>query len=283
MYAPEFQAQSSYSAYPTYSEPYRTSNANIRSSAAKPDVTQTTYDYTPTEDSPIRKSLRVNFIRKVFAITALQLLVTALFAHFFLSQRWFWKLNSYFSFFVTLSGFVAFIVSAALGLSSTLSRTVPLNYILLTIFTLAQSYCVGFLAGYYSKETVMSAVYMTTAVVTALTLYAMRSKTEITYYGGVMLLLTVAGMGLGFLHWITRIGFLESLSFAGGCVLSGLYLIYDIKLLMGNDRFKLTLDDYISGAMHLYIDIVKVFTEILQTMQTRAEEEEEERRKRRRR
>jgi len=281
MYAPEFQAQSSYSAYPTLSEPHRTSNVNTDSDFVKPDVTETTFDYTTTEDSPIRKSLRVNFIRKVFAITALQLLVTAFFTHFFLSQRWFWKLNSYFSIFVTLAGFTSFIISAALGLSSTLSRTVPLNYILLTVFTLAQSYCVGFLAGHYSQETVMSAFYMTAATVAALTIYALRSKTEITYYGGLMILLSVAGMGVGILHWVTRIGFLQSLSFAGGCILSGLYLIYDIKLLMGNDRFKLTLDDYISGAMHLYIDIVKIFTEILQTMQTRAEEEEEKRKRRR--
>jgi len=211
----------------------------------------------------------------------LQLLVTVFFAHFFLSQRWFWKLNKHFSLFVTLSGFTAFITSVALSLSTTLSRRVPLNYILLTIFTLAQSYCVGFLAGHYSRETVMTAVYLTAALVSALAIYAMTSKTEITYYGGFILLLTTAGLGVSFLHWITGFGFLESLSFAGGCILSGLYLIYDIKLMMGNDRFKLTLDDYISGAMHLYIDIIRIFVEILQMMQTRAEEEEERKKRRR--
>jgi len=278
MYAPEYQAQSSSFAYPRYAESYSTSNSDAYPTSTK---SETTYDYSTTEDSSLRKSLRVNFIRKVFAITAVQLLITALIAHFFLSQKWFFKLNSYFSIFVTLSGFVAFIISTALSLSTTLSRTVPLNYILLTIFTLAQSYCVGFLAGHYSKDTVMTAVYLTAAVTSALALYAMRTKTEITYYGGLIILLTVAGLAVSILTWFIRFGFLESLSFAGGCVLSGLYLIYDVKLLIGNDRFKLTLDDYISGAMHLYTDIVRIFINILQIMQTKEEEERERKRRRR--
>jgi len=261
MYAPEFQAQDQHQTYPTFGESYKASSTLPQADFVKPDATEATYDYSTTEDSPIRKNLRVNFTRKVFAITALQLLVTAFFAHFFLSQRWFWKLNKHFSLFVTLSGFVAFITSTALSLSTTLSRRVPLNYILLTVFTLAQSYCVGFLAGQYSRETVMTAVYFTAAIVSALAIYAMRSKTEVTYHGGLIILLSTAALGVSFLHWITRFGFLDSISFAGGCVLSGLYLIYDIKLMMGSDRFKLTLDDYISGAMHLYVDIIRIFTQ----------------------
>jgi len=239
-------------------------------------------DYASAETiSPIQQSLRVNFTRKVLVITAAQLLVTGLFVHFFTSHWLFYKMNYYFQGFVGLAGIVAALISLALAFSQTLSRKVPLNYILLGIFTLAQSYCVGFLAAHYDRDTVVMAMYLTAAVVGSLAIYALRTKTEITYYGGLLVLLGMGSLALTFMAWITRFDFLSSLTFAAGCVMSGLYLIYDIKLIMGNDRIKLSLDDYIKGAMHLYIDIIRIFINILKLLNQRAEEEENKRKRRR--
>lgn len=170
------------------------------------------------------------------------------------------------------------IISLALGLSSTLSQRVPLNYTLLGIFTLCQGYCVGFIAAQYSKETVLTAAYLTAAVVGVLAVYALRSKTEISYHGGLILMISLGSLVLTFLSWLTGVRFFDSLIFAGACVISGLYLIYDVKMLMGRDnRMKLSLDDYIKGSMHLYIDVVKIFINILQMFANKAEEEREER------
>jgi len=245
-------------------------------SSAKTDAT---YESAETL-SPIQQSLRINFTRKVLLITAAQLLVTGMFVHFFTSHRFFYKMNYYFHGLVSLAGIVAMLISLALGFSQTLSRKVPLNYILLGIFTLAQSYVVGYIAGHYDRETVILAMYLTAAVVSALAIYALRTKTEITYYGGLLVLLGMGTLALTFMAWITRINFLNSLLFAGACVMSGLYLIYDIKLLMGKDRFKLSLDDYVKGAMHLYIDVVRIFINILRILGNKAEEEEKRKRRR---
>jgi len=242
--------------------------------------------YTSTEFSPIERSLRINFTRKVFCITAAQLLVAGLLVNFFLNHVWFAKINYYFSGLATLAGFVALITSVALGFSETLSRTVPLNYILLGIFTLAESYTVGFIAGQYHRDVVLTAMYLTAGVVAALAIYAVKSKTEISYFGGLVVLGTLGIGALTFLNWFTIFGLFYSLIFVGSAVMSGLYFIYDVKLLMGQDRFKLSLDDYIKGAMHLYIDIVRIFLNILQIIGKKAQEkeqEEEEQRRRRRR
>jgi len=59
-------------------------------------------------------------------------------------------------------------------------------------------------------------------------------------------------------------------------VVSGLYLIYDIKIIMGKDGIKLSMDDYIRGAMHLYIDIIRIFIKILQFLAANAEKKKEE-------
>jgi len=158
-----------------------------------------------------------------------------------------------------------------------------LNYTLLGIFTLCQGYCVGFIAAQYSKETVISAAYITAAVVASLAIYALQSKTEISYHGCLILMISLGSLVLTFLSWVTGLRFFDSLVFAGACVISGLYLIYDVKMLMGKDnRQKLTLDDYIKGSMHLYIDVVKIFINILQMFASKAEEEREERERRER-
>ena len=252
--------------------------------AKKEDYSQ---QYTNTEFSPIERSLRINFTRKVFCITAAQLFIAGILVNFFLNHSWFAKINYYFSGFATFAGLVAFITSVALGFSETLSRTVPLNYILLGIFTVAESYTVGFIAGQYNRDVVLTAMYLTAGVVAALAIYTVKTKTEISYYSGLIVLGTFGTAALSFLNWFTIFGLFDSLIFVGTAVMSGLYFIYDVKLLMGQDRFKLSLDDYIKGAMHLYIDIVRIFLNILQIVgkkiQENEQEEEEQRRRQRQR
>ena len=45
--------------------------------------------------------------------------------------------------------------------------------------------------------------------------------------------------------------------------LFGLYLIYDTQLIVGKRANKYLIDDYIRGAMNLYLDIIIIFLEIL--------------------
>lgn len=47
-------------------------------------------------------------------------------------------------------------------------------------------------------------------------------------------------------------------------IIFGIYLIYDTQLLVGGNRsLQLTVDDYIIGALSLYIDIITIFLHIL--------------------
>ena len=46
----------------------------------------------------------------------------------------------------------------------------------------------------------------------------------------------------------------------------GFYIIYDIQLIMGGKKYELGIDDYIYGALILYIDIIGLFLEILRIM-----------------
>jgi len=48
-----------------------------------------------------------------------------------------------------------------------------------------------------------------------------------------------------------------------GVFLFGVYLIFDTQYVMGGKRYQLSLDDYIVGALILYMDIVMIFLYLL--------------------
>lgn len=60
------------------------------------------------------------------------------------------------------------------------AKKVPNNYIILTIYTVCQSYLVGFICGLSSPKIVFMAAVLTLAIFFALTLYACTTKTDFT-------------------------------------------------------------------------------------------------------
>jgi len=228
------------------------------------EKTSTTFE--PFGSESLANSLRINFVRKVFGITAIQLAFTSLLTYLTISNPGFAKFQERNPVLLILAAVTVFVSSLALYISDTLSKKVPLNYILLSVFTLAESYTVAFLASAYDKEIVMSAMFLTASVVAALALYALRSKTEINMIGGLIVLISLGVLVIGFLSIFVRVKFLTSLTFGGSVIVSGLYLIYDVKLIMGKENIKLSLDDYIRGAMHLYVDVIRIFIKILQLL-----------------
>jgi FtsH-binding integral membrane protein len=49
-------------------------------------------------------------------------------------------------------------------------------------------------------------------------------------------------------------------------MLFGIYLIIDTQLIIGGKRLELSLDDYVIGALILYMDIIQIFLYLLQMM-----------------
>ena len=49
-----------------------------------------------------------------------------------------------------------------------------------------------------------------------------------------------------------------------GVIVFGLYLVFDTQQIVGGKRFSLDYDDYIIGAIFLYIDIIRIFLFLIQ-------------------
>ena len=105
---------------------------------------------------------------------------------------------------------------------------------------------------------------MTAAMTVALTIYAFTTKTDFTVCGSLffclsigLLLLCLFSIFMSFVTWWHP--FVSALL----VVFYGLYLIYDTQLIAGGKSHQISLDDYILGALLLYVDIMMLFLELL--------------------
>ena len=140
----------------------------------------------------------------------------------------------------------------------------PLNYILLLIFTLAEAYLVGMACSYYTPFAVITSAAGTALITLSLTVYAMTTSTDFTMMRGIIWVLSMT---------LTMFVLFTFLIYPGNLLymvinflvlgLFGLFLVFDTQLIQGKGRHKLSLDDYIVGALILYIDIVTIFLELL--------------------
>ena len=207
----------------------------------------------------------MNFIRKVYIILSLQLLTTTMFVAagcFSAGYRMFIKQNMWLMWVCLIISIIIFYVIIYVRSAS---RKVPLNFLILLIFTLAESYLVSCSTAQYDPQTVFIAAGLTAAVVVALTIYACTSKTDFTMCGGLlftafMVLFVGSIFSLFFKSKILRI-----IISAASVLIFSLYLIYDTQLILGRGELKLTVDDYIYAAMTLYLDIIQIFLHILNT------------------
>ena len=207
--------------------------------------------------------MRLNFIRKVYLILMCQLILTAGFVILstsLKSYRTFVAENLWLLIVCLIVNLTIFYVMIYVRAAS---RKVPVNYILLTIFTLTECYLVSSITAFYQPKTVLIAAVLTAVMSIALTAYAWFTKTDLTILGGFLFCGFVCLM-FGFILLFFFPSRIFSIVISVLCViLFSIYLVYDTQLIVGNGEHKLMENDYIWGALRLYIDIVTIFVHIL--------------------
>ena len=141
----------------------------------------------------------------------------------------------------------------------------PNNYILLFAFTIFKSISVGYICTMVNSAiVVVTAAFMTASLVIALTLYAIFTKTDFTACGGTLTVMGTTLLQLAFIMFFLGLksNFIYNII---GVFFFGLYLVYDTQLIVGESRRKYSInkEDYILGAMLLYMDIIRIFKFLL--------------------
>mmetsp|Transcript_137844 Transcript_137844/g.239587 ORF Transcript_137844/g.239587 Transcript_137844/m.239587 type:complete len:248 (+) Transcript_137844:74-817(+) len=155
-------------------------------------------------------------------------------------------------------------------------RKTPTNYILLTIFTMAESVMVGFICIQYTKESVLIALGLTALIVLSLSIFACQTKYDFTGFGPYLFCGMMCLCGFGFVLMLVSWAGLTGPAFhtarmlyaAGGALLFSMYIVFDTQMIMGGEKtqHRFSVDDYCMAAINLYIDIVQLFLMLLELM-----------------
>lgn len=164
---------------------------------------------------------------------------------------------------IIVAAVISIITMYVLVYVRTAARKVPVNYILLFLFTICEAYLVSSITAEYEPVSVFIAAALTAAIVVALTIYACTTKTDFTICGGLLFTCLMALFIASFMSIFFYNYYVEIIISALSVVLFSVYLIYDTQLILGKGELKLQIDDYIFAAMNLYIDIIRIFLEIL--------------------
>jgi len=251
--------------YQQQRESYQPSGYDTRQGAYDPELG----GYGKPEDDGgyalfMEKEVRHGFIRKVFGILAVQLFIT-FGAAIGISQseglRTYLQTNTW-PFWISIPALIGSMVG--LLCCGDMHRRFPQNYILLGIFTVAESYMVGTATLMYDTETVLQAVGITAVTTMALVAYAFQTKRDFTTMGGALLSALMALIGFSFLMFFFPHNNVMHIAFSSfGAFLFSCYIVYDVQILMEGKKVQITPDDYVLAALNLYLDILNLFLYIL--------------------
>ena len=234
------------------------------------DINQPFLDYDKEEeqndyeiDKAIHEKVREGFISKVFGILCYQIFITSVVVYFALINSSFreYLLTSVGLFYTNI--FLTFFLILLPICAPSSYRIVPLNYIILTIFTLSYSCLIAMQVCMYSVSSVMIALFLTLVTVITLSIYAASTKTDFTTCGGTLFVCLVLLIFSSIFLIFFNIPLLYLLLTYASLVIFSIYLIYDIQLIVGKGRISLSEDDYILAAINLYLDVIILFLKIL--------------------
>jgi FtsH-binding integral membrane protein len=223
---------------------------------------------------PLEVDLRRNFVKKVYGILACQLLFTTVVT---LILNWSGASDSLRNAhgFSVLGGFLfalamitmlaIFVIMICYG---HLARKVPHNYIILIAYTIAMTILCAINVAGVDPKYVIGALLLTASLTIVLTVYAFKMKSEITYRDAGKFIL--AWFVVAMLVWIILVA-TNTYSMGYGVfsliliVFYGFFLVWDTKMIIGqkNSRVQLNMDEYIIGALWLYVDVIGIFFAML--------------------
>ncbi|CAD8080707.1 unnamed protein product [Paramecium sonneborni] len=217
-------------------------------------------------------SSRLGFIQKVYSILSFQLFYTAAFTILSLSLPAMREFEATQVWLLVLASITALVIICSLFCYPKNARKVPKNYILLSTFTVCEGYVVSAICCNVATEyengidLIFIALSMTVLMTFGLTLYACTTKDDFTICTGLLWSLVICLFMLIIFSILFPSRLLQILISVFAIFLYSVYVIVDTQLIIGDKRHALQKDDYILGAIILYVDIVMLFIELLKLL-----------------
>ncbi|NP_998303.2 protein lifeguard 4 [Danio rerio] len=203
--------------------------------------------------------IRMDFLRKVYTILSLQIIITTAVSALFMLCNPIKNFVHESPSLVLISAIGSLILLLALAFYR---HQHPVNLYLLFGFTLLESLSVATAVSFYEYTIVLQAFVLTSAVFLGLTAYTFQSKRDFSKLGASLF----AGLWILIIASFLRFFFYNDtmeLVFAGaGALLFCGFIIFDTHLLM----HKLSPEEHVLASINLYLDIVNLFLYILRIL-----------------
>jgi len=226
------------------------------------------------EDEPTlkfsEKSIRRAFIRKVYSILMMQLLIAFGICMVFTYEpntRKFAKEN----FIIFLAVLIAVLVLTCAMACCVNPRKAPMNYIMLFTITIGYGIILGFVAVLYAPDSVLLALGCTVILCFSLTLFSFQTKIDFTgcgvYLFVILLIFMIFSLIAGFFPQTRTFRLVMAII---GTIIFSFYLIYDTQLMIGGKhKYSISPEEYVFAALNLFVDIIQIFLFILQIVGNR--------------
>lgn len=205
-------------------------------------------------------SLRQAFIRKVYFLLFLQLLVTGAIISLvsFNETVKSFALNNFWLFLTSMVSSVGFLIAAYVQ-----SRSYPVNLIYLFGFTISEGYMLGVATCLYDTNVVLEAFAITLVIFVGLSLFACQTNYDFISWLGVLNVLLFAMIGISFMWFFFQPSSTAEMIYSciGALVFSG-YILVDTQLILR--RFNL--EEEVPAAISVYLDVINLFLNILRIL-----------------
>lgn len=217
-------------------------------------------------DQQIKISIRIGFIRKVFSIITLQLIITfsfVLFCQLNFMKRFFMSNPGLASAIIIICSVSFLVLYFSILCCRNMARKVPGNYIALFGITICESFLCGAITFELPFQVVLLSLLLTILSSGIITAYACRTKSDFSRLR--IILSIVLGQFLVFCLFslFVRTKFTTLMYSLFSSLIIAFYLVYDIQLIIGKFEVSYSIDDYIFAALEVYMDIIRLFIEIL--------------------
>lgn len=252
-YPPPQQPYSGYSGYPSQ-QPYDPAYPHQMPAYVDPeDPDAKGFEFSD-------ESIRKGFIKKVYSILTVQLSITLAIISLFVFHKPtnLWVKQHHELFWVAFG--VTIVTMIAMACCESVRRNSPMNFIFLSLFTVAESFLLGCISAVYDPDLVMMAVGITGAVSLGLTIFAFQTKWDFTVMGGefeweeicaiisnssivpgVLFVAAIILLVFGIIAIFVPGKTIKLVYASLGALLFCIYLIYDTQLMMGKNIFSMVL------------------------------------------
>ena len=135
-----------------------------------------------------------------------------------------------------------------------------LNYRILLVFSLSESYIIGFISAYSNPKVVFMVVLCIFVIVVTLALCSINTTTDVTIYGEILCIFLMTIILFVMFTIFTNYSFFKIIRLLLGAILACFYIICEIKIIFGNGD--ILTGEYIIPAFMIYTDIILLYTKL---------------------